>query len=206
MNGINKSSPNIKIYFDTVEYRIIYYILNVLRSRNVSYMILKEKSVTDADVIISDKFNTEEKVIQTKTITYDPITDFVMIITKVFGGEKDCLFLGVDPGKRTGVAVYLGKRLILNEVISPWEDAVLYIVKILSKIKCSKKIVKIGSGNLKVAEELKRVLKTRFEDLDIYFVNEQRTTISAKKKKNQGREKDKISAISIVHKNGEKVV
>jgi len=206
MNGINKSSPNIKIYFDTVEYRIIYYILNVLRTRNVSYMILKEKSVTDADVIISDKFNTEEKVIQTKTITYDPITDFVMIITKVFGGEKDCLFLGVDPGKRTGVAVYLGKRLILNEVISPWEDAVLYIVKILSKIKCSKKIVKIGSGNLKVAEELKRVLKTRFEDLDIYFVNEQRTTISAKKKKNQGREKDKISAISIVHKNGEKVV
>jgi len=169
-------------------------------------MILKEKSVTDADLIISDKFNTEEKVIQTKTITYDPITDFVMIITKVFGGEKDCLFLGVDPGKRTGVAVYLGKRLILNEVISPWEDAVLYIVKILSKIECSKKIVKIGSGNLKVAEELKRVLKTRFEDLDIYFVNEQRTTISAKKKKNQGREKDKISAISIVHKNGEKVV
>jgi len=206
MNGINKSSPNIKIYFDTVEYRVIYYILNVLRSRNVSYMILKEKSVTDADLIISDKFNTEEKVIQTKTITYDPITDFVMIITKVFGGEKDCLFLGVDPGKRTGVAVYLGKRLILNEVISPWEDAVLYIVKILSKIECSKKIVKIGSGNLKVAEELKRVLKTRFEDLDIYFVNEQRTTISAKKKKNQGREKDKISAISIVHKNGEKVV
>ncbi|MGC8870714.1 MAG: hypothetical protein ACP5PT_06465, partial [Brevinematia bacterium] len=206
MNGINKSSPNIKIYFDTVEYRTIYYILNVLRSRNVSYVILKEKSVTDADVIISDNFNTEDKVIQTKTITYDPITDFVMIITKIFGGEKDCLFLGVDPGKRTGVAVYLGKRLILNEVISPWEDAVLYIVKILSKIECSKKIVKIGSGNLKVAEELKRVLKTRFEDLDIYFVNEQRTTISAKKKKNQGREKDKISAISIVHKNGEKVV
>ncbi|MEM3403644.1 MAG: hypothetical protein QXJ17_03760 [Nitrososphaeria archaeon] len=205
MVGINKSSLGIKIYFDKVEYGTVYYILEVLRSRNVSYAILKEEDVADSDVIISDQYN-NEKVIQTKNITYDPITDFAIIITKIFGKEKSCLSLGVDPGKRTGIAVYLGKKLILNEVISPWEDAILYIVKILSKIGNGKKIVKIGSGNLKIAEELKKVLKTRFEDLDIYFVNEQRTTISAKMKKNQGKEKDRISAISIVHKNGEKVV
>jgi len=207
MNKINKSlAPNIRIYFDTVDTRLIYYIMEILKNKNLRFTILDKEGLKDIDVTITDKEKYGKAVLQVKEITYNPASDFVKIASKMFGEKKDSLCIGIDPGKRTGIAAFFGTKLVLNEVISPWEDAVLYIVEVLKEIGFNRKLVKIGAGNLNAAEELKKVLQLRFDNLEIYFVNEQRTTKTAKKKGNRGREKDKISAVEIARKNGKRVV
>ena len=194
MTKINKAlAPYIKIYFDTVDSRVMYYILGILRKRNIRFIVVDKDNSKDADIIVSDSEKNGKMILETREITYDSIIDFKKIALKLFGGRKEGLCIGVDPGKRTGVAVYYGKKLILNEVISPWEDAILYIVKILKEIGFDRKVVKIGQGNPQAAEELRKVLQRRFSNLEAYFIDEQRTTKTAKTKANQGKEKDKIS-------------
>jgi len=207
MTKINKVlESHIKIYFDTVDSRIMYYILGIFKMRSIHFIVVDKDNLRDADIIISDNKEIREMVLETQEITYDPIVDFNKIALKIFGGRKEELCIGVDPGKRTGVAVYYGKKLILNEVISPWEDAIFYIVKILKEIGFDRKVVKIGLGNPQAAEELRKVLQYRFNKLEVYFIDEKRTTKTAKTKANQGKEKDKISASAIAHKNGKRVV
>jgi hypothetical protein len=207
MTKINKVlAPCIKIHFDTVDSRIMYYILGILRKKNIRFIVVDKDNLKDADIIVSDSRMFGEIALETQEITYNSMVDFKKIAQKLFGGRKDGLCIGVDPGKRTGVAVYYGNKLILNEAISPWEDAILYIVEILKEIGFNRKVVKIGQGNLQVAEELRKVLQDRFSNLEVYFIDEKRTTKTAKTKVNQGKEKDKISAITIAHKNGRRVV
>jgi len=196
----------IRIIFDTADSRIMYYILGIFKVRDLRFITVDKDNLNDADIIISDNKKIGEKVLGTQEITYDPIVDFNKIALKLFGGRKESLCIGVDPGKRTGVAVYYGKKLILNEVISPWEDAIFYIVEILKEIGFDRKVVKIGLGNPQAAEELRKVLQHRFRSLEVYFVDERRTTKTAKTKANQGKEKDKISAIVIAHKSGKRIV
>jgi hypothetical protein len=207
MTKINKVlAPYIKICFDTVNAKIVYYILGILRNKNIRFITVDKDNLKDADIIVSDRRRGGETVLEAQEITYDPIDDFKKIALKLFGGRKEKLCIGVDPGKRTGIAVFYGKKLILNEVVSPWEDAILYVVEILKEIGFDSKVVKIGQGNPQAAEELRKVLQYRFSNLEVYFINEQRTTKTAKSKANQGKEKDKISAVAIVHKNGKRVV
>ncbi len=207
MTKINKVlAPYINIHFDTTNARIIYYILGIIKKKNIRFSVVDKDNLNDADMIISDSGRADGTVLETKEITYDPIVDFKKITLKLFGGRKEGLCIGVDPGKRTGVAVFYGKKMILNEVVSPWEDAILYVVEILKEIGFGKKVVKIGQGNPQAAEELRKVLQYRFNNLEVYFIDEQRTTKTAKAKANQGKERDKISAVTIVHKNGKRVV
>lgn len=206
MSRINKSlATNIRIYFDTVDSRAIYYVENLLKNKKFHFVVLDRENRKDADIIITDGGRDEENVLRVNELTYAPTSDFGKITSRLFKARKEELLIGVDLGKRTGVAAYFGNRLIANEVISPWEDAVLFIVEIL-KMGFNRKVLKIGRGDRDAAEELKRVLQSRFGDLEIYFIDERRTTKTAKKKGNQGKEKDKISAIEIAHKNGERVV
>lgn len=207
MKELNKSlMPNIKIRVDTLDNRAVYHVLGILKSKNINFTIAEGDNLKDADLIITDKEIIEGPVLRTNLLTNDPIFDFENVILRVLGGQNGLIYLGVDPGKRTGIAVYFGKKLVLSEAVSPWEDAVLYIVKILNKTESNRKIVKIGLGNPKAAEELRKVLQSRFgKRVEIYFVDEQRTTKVAKTRKNQGKEKDKISAIAIAHKHGKKV-
>ncbi|MGQ9781687.1 MAG: hypothetical protein ACUVQ8_05475 [Nitrososphaeria archaeon] len=206
MNKINKSlATNVRIYFDTVDSKAIYYILDILRNKRFHFTILDEGSQKDADIIFTDKKKCEGNVLRINELTYTSTSDFERIASKLFRTTKESLLVGVDPGKRMGIAAYFGNRLIVNDVIFPWEDAVLFIVEIL-KMGFNRKVLKIGQGDRKTAEELKKVVQSRFNDIEIYLVDERRTTKTAKKKGNQGKEKDKISAVEIAHKNGKRVV
>ncbi|MEM5784319.1 MAG: hypothetical protein QXF15_01100, partial [Candidatus Aenigmatarchaeota archaeon] len=61
-------------------------------------------------------------------------------------------------------------------------------------------------GNLKSADELKKILQARFDKIEIYFIDEKKTTKNIKLKGKQGKEKDKISALKILQREGRKVI
>lgn len=191
------------LYFDNNNTRVTYYLKNLFKNKKIYFNLVD--CPKDADIIIT---NNERKykgrILNENEITFEPNLDFKKIVKKLF--KNDPIFLGIDPGERTGIALYYGKKLILNEVVSPWENAIYFIVETLKEFEYNRKIVKIGCGNLRSAEELKKILWTRFDNIEIYFIDEKRTTKNAKLKGNQGKEKDKISALKILQKEGRRVI
>ncbi|MEM2180207.1 MAG: hypothetical protein QXE05_01525 [Nitrososphaeria archaeon] len=194
----------LNIYFDdNSNTRVIYYLKALFKNKNIYFNLVDHPK--DADIIITDDENKYKKdILNVNEITFEPNLDFKKIVQKLF--KKETIFLGVDPGERTGVALYYGKKLILNEVISPWENAIYFIVGILKEFEDNRKIVKIGCGNLKSADELKKILQARFDKIEIYFIDEKKTTKNVKLKGKQGKEKDKISALKILQREGRKVI
>lgn len=196
LNGFN-------IYFDDNNTRVIYYLKTLFRNKKIYFNIVDHPK--DADIIITNEESKFKKnTLSTNEIVFEPNLDFKKIIQKLF--RKEPILLGIDPGERTGIALYYGKKLILNEVISPWENAIYFIVGILKEFECNKKIVKIGCGNLRSATELKKILQTRFDNIEIYFIDEKKTTKNVKLKGKQNKEKDKISALKILQREGRKVI
>lgn len=193
----------INLYFDSSNIRVIYYLKTLLKNKKIYFNIVG--CAEDADIIVTSKNDGvyKNRTLNEKEITFEPNIDFKKIIQKLFR-EKN-LLLGVDPGDKTGIALCYGEKLILNEVISPWENAIYFIIDILKEFDCNKKIVKIGYGNSHNADKLKRILKTRFDNVEIYLIDEKSTTKNAKLRKNQGKEKDRISALKILHRAGRKI-
>jgi len=202
---INKylSAVGLNLYFGNNNTRVIYYLKTLFKSKKIYFNIVESEK--DADIIITNnRIKSEENSLYEGEITFEPDIDFRRIVQRL--SKRDNIFLGIDPGERTGVALYYGKKLILNEVIPSWENAIFFIVDILKEFEYNRKIVKIGCGNLRNAEELKRILQTRFGNIEIYFIDERRTTRNARLKRNQGKEKDKISALKILQREGRRVV
>jgi RNase H-fold protein (predicted Holliday junction resolvase) len=202
---INKylSTIGINLYFESNNVRVIYYLKTLFKNKKIYFNIVGRAE--DADIIISS--NDDEvynvRTLNEKEITFEPNVDFKKIIQKLF--RERSLRLGIDPGDRTGIAVCYGEKLILNEVISPWENAVYFIIDILKEFNCNKKIVKIGCGSSDNVNKLKEILKTRFDDIEIYLIDEKSTTKNAKLRKNQGKEKDRISALKILQRAGRRI-
>lgn len=202
---INKylSAVGLNLYFGNNNTRVIYYLKTLFKSKKIYFNIVESEK--DADIIITNnRIKSEENSLYEGEITFEPDIDFRRIVQRL--SKRDNIFLGIDPGERTGVALYYGKKLILNEVIPSWENAIFFIVDILKEFEYNRKIVKIGCGNLRNAEELKRILQTRFGNIEIYFIDERKTTRNARLKRNQGKEKDKISALKILQREGRRVV
>jgi len=202
---INKylSTVGINLYFDSSNIRVTYYLKTLFKNKKIYFNIVG--CAEDADIIVTSKNDEvyKNRTLNEKEITFEPNIDFKKIIQKLFR-EKN-LFLGVDPGDKTGIALCYGEKLILNEVISPWENAIYFIIDILKEFDCNKKIVKIGYGNSHNADKLKRILKTRFDNVEIYLIDEKSTTKNAKLRKNQGKEKDRISALKILQRAGRRI-
>ncbi len=196
-------SNGLNIYFDGNNTKVIYYLKTLFRNKKIYFNIVDHPK--DADVIItSDEDKYKKNALNINEIVFEPSLDFRKIVQKMFREEP--IFLGVDPGERTGVALYYGKKLILNEVISSWENAIYFIVGILKEFEYNRKIVKIGCGNLRSADELKKILQARFDNIEIYFIDEKRTTKNVKLKGKQSKEKDKVSALKILQRDGRKVI
>lgn len=45
---------NIKIHVDTLDNRVVYYILGILKSKNINFTITEKDNQKDADLIITD--------------------------------------------------------------------------------------------------------------------------------------------------------
>lgn len=196
-------SNGLNIYFDGNNTKVIYYLKTLFRNKKIYFNIVDHPK--DADVIITgDEGKYKKNTLNINEIVFEPSLDFRKIVQKIF--REGPIFLGVDPGERTGVALYYGKKLILNEVISSWENAIYFIVGILKEFEYNRKIVKIGCGNLRNADELKKILQARFDNIEIYFIDEKRTTKNVKLKGKQNKEKDKISALKILQREGRKVI
>jgi hypothetical protein len=130
----------------------------------------EEASSSDAKVIITtlgeaSLVNRKGNIMLDTELERYPSVSKAKILRSMSGREADDgLTIGIDPGSRIGISIhYLSQELSSALETSP-HDAVEHVAAILGGISSRKKVVRIGDGDIRMARQIARMLKSRFQD------------------------------------------
>jgi hypothetical protein len=95
----------------------------------------------------------------------------------------DWFIVGIDPGERTGVAVFLNHREVESSVFQDLGTMIERVSALIRNAPDIRKIVKIGAGNRTLACKIALILQTRHgDDLRIQLVDESGTSVLRRKR------------------------
>ncbi len=116
-------------------------------------------------------------------------------------GKGDVVLIGVDPGKRTGLAVFYGQiKLAFNTFDSA--AAVCSRVGAFARgIPSSRLLVRVGNGNRSMATKLVEGLRKEVPNATIEVVDESGTSTASSKMK--GVQRDQVAAAKIAFRKGD---
>jgi hypothetical protein len=97
--------------------------------------------------------------------------------------STDWFIVGVDPGKRTGVAAFINHREVESSVIQSFDGTIARVSALIDNAPDIRKVIKIGSGNAALARRMAQVLESKYRDrVRIQLVNESGTSSLARKR------------------------
>ena len=133
----------------------------------------------------------------------DPAVIKGLMIQKLESGlEKNELIIGIDPGQRTGLSVFYYGQEIERSIYTSVDLLVSHVTNILAELKATKKIVKIGNGNMSLAKKITSTLNLRYcSDFELEFVDERKTSLKIKNYNQRGK-RDMMSAKYITQREG----
>jgi DNA-binding protein len=202
-----------KITVATVRGRPYYNITCALRLMELQFDSLspEEAAVSNAKVIITtqDEAGIVNKkgivMIDTELEKYPAIAK-AKILRSIIGERviDDQLIIGIDPGSRIGIsAIYMHHEIASAVVESSPQDAINHVAAMLGGIESTKKVVKIGDGNIAMAIQIARMLKMKFKDsISIEIVDEHGTSLPQNTDANRRGVRDRSSARAIAFRRG----
>ena len=174
---------------------------------NFESILPKDIPYFDGDIILTTEKEAPRK--SPTTIFFDDITekDTVviqgLILQKIDSGlNDDQLLFGVDPGKQIGLSVYYLGNEIFNSFFVSTEKLIQKIINILAELKAKQKIIKIGNGDMQMANNIAKLLNLKFcSNFEIEFVDERNTSLKIKNFNQRGK-RDMLSAQFFTQRSG----
>ena len=118
--------------------------------------------------------------------------------------SNDCLTIGIDPGQRTGMAAFMNHREIESTVLPTVEMTVERVAALIDNAPRIRKIVKIGSGNKRLAHRIGSLLEARYRsEVHIHLVDESGTTSTGRRGNANGETRDQRAAKLIAFREGQ---
>lgn len=199
-----------KITVATVYGRSYYKIINALKLMDLRFESLspQEAAESNAKIIITTK--DEAEIVRRKDVLLDteldryPILLKAKVLRSIMGSyHDDQLTIGIDPGNRIGISIIYLHNEIDSVVESSLNSTIQLISVLLSGIRSEKKIVRIGDGNITMANQIASMIKTKFNDLvDIEIVDEHGTSLPQNTDANRRGIRDRSSARTIAFRKG----
>ncbi len=187
-----------------------YRITNTLKLLGIPFesLLPEQAALSPAKIIITTA--NEASLVQRKDVILDSEVDrypFLLkakILRTVMGNyHDDQLIIGVDPGDRIGISVIYLHDEIDSFVESSSYSAFKIISVLLSGIYSTRKIVRIGDGNLSISKSIATMLHRKFKDLvHVEIVNEYGTSLPKFLDSNRRGMRDKSSARAIALRKG----
>ncbi len=186
-----------------------YKFVKALRALNLNFDSLLPEEINNFEGSLILTTSKEAPKFSQKPMLYEEIMDKdpavirgLMIQKLESGLEKNELILGIDPGQRIGLSVFYFGKEIERTIYTSVEQLVTHVVIILGELRATKKIVKIGNGNMKLAKKITTLLNLRFcSDFELEFVDERRTSLKIKNYNQRGK-RDMMSAKYITQREG----
>jgi hypothetical protein len=199
-----------KVTVATVYGRPYYKIISALKLMDIQFDSVspEEAAASNAKVIITTE--DEAEIVRRKDVLLDTDLDKCPAILKakilrnVMGDyHDDELTIGIDPGDRIGISIIYLHNEIQSIVESSITSTIHVISPLLSGIISKKKVIRIGDGNIGMAERLAKMIKLKFKDLvQIEIVDEYGTSLPRNIDANRRGIRDRSSARAIALRRG----
>lgn len=168
----------------------------------------QQAAESNAKIIITTK--DEAEIVRRKDVLLDteldkyPILLKAKVLRSIMGSyHDDQLTIGIDPGNRIGISIIYLHNEIDSVVESSLNSTIQLISVLLSGIRSKKKIVRIGDGNITMANQIASMIKAKFNDLvDIEIVDEHGTSLPQNTDANRRGIRDRSSARTIAFRKG----
>jgi hypothetical protein len=120
--------------------------------------------------------------------------------------STDWFVVGIDPGKRSGVAAFMNHWEVESSVIQSFEGTIARVCALIDNAPSVRKVVKIGSGNASLARRIAEILEARYRGkVRIQLVNESGTSsLTRRRSRARGRfeTRDQRAAKMIAFRDG----
>ncbi len=164
--------------------------------------------ITDAPEEVMNKNNMVALVVKDDEGIDKVVEEIKLLLKKKTA--YNTLIVGIDPGKRTGVAVIGDGEFLEGKVLGDEEKLIPYMLKVLEKYPYEKCVIRIGFKepiSTTIAELIRRNIKPLHDKVDLELVSEDKTSKSSllHMKSEHKIPKDVASAIHIALKRGLRV-
>lgn len=100
---------------------------------------------------------------------------------------SDWFIIGIDPGERSGIAAFFNHMEIETSVSNTLEEALARVCALIDNAPGMRKIVKIGSGNLKLAKSIAGDIESKYRgQVKISIVDERGTSVLKRRNDSEG--------------------
>ena len=185
----------------TVDGRAYYALTRELKKRGIPFLnvVPGEEVPPEAEVVITTEAERSALRSSKPVVTYrgDAETAIDEAVQTALGAERfEELVVGVDPGKRFGIAI-LGDGILLRSLsLLDVDEVIREIEYALKTFNAQRRVIRVGDGAPPYRDML--LEKLSLNEVDVELVPETHTTITKLKK-------DEIAAIRIATKKGKRV-
>jgi len=190
----------------TVKARAYYALVSRLRRAGLPFSsALPDSEFGDCDLILTtadeaDQFGS--KAMALEELDENPGIFKGQVVSRL-SGNGDVILVGVDPGKRTGLAVFYGQTKLAFNTFDSASAVCSRIGAFAKGVPSSRLLVRVGNGNKPLASRLVDGLRKEVPAAIIEMVDESGT--SARSSKMKGVQRDQVAAAKIAFRKGEVV-
>lgn len=179
-----------------------YAIVSLLRNAGLPFLsLLPSDSDLECGLVITTKseaFSFGSPTLTLEGLDENPDVARGQILSKMSRGNK-ALLVGVDPGSRIGVTVFLGEDCLASRTFNSKNSACSWVADLVERVPSRRSLVRIGDGDAGMASWIARTLAVRLLNVTIEIVDEADTSRSPSVK---GLRRDQGSAAKIAFRKG----
>ena len=195
-----------RICVATSKARAYYTLVSRLRRAGLPFSsVLPDSDSRDCELVLTTA--EEAGRFGARTLVLEELDDnpgvFKGQVVSRLDGESDMILVGVDPGKRTGLAVFYGQTRLAFNTFDSTAAVCSRVGAFARSVPSSRLLVRVGNGNRAMAERLIEALKREGPGATIEAVDESGTSSGGSTMK--GLQRDQVSAAKIAFRKGEVV-
>ncbi len=199
-----------RVLVATVHGKPYYKIISALKSLGLQFDSVspEEAARLGPNLVITTKEERAKiphgKILLDSELDEEPALIKAKILRSIMGRyQDDQLIIGIDPGRRIGLAVFYLQKEIESKVVTSVKEAVDLVSVLLNGTTSRKKIIRIGYGDPAMARSIANMLHAGFgNQVVIELVDEHGTSLVRSVDSNRRGVRDRASARAIAMRHG----
>jgi len=193
-----------RICVATSKARAYYSLVSRLRRAELPFSSVFPESDLDCELVLTTAEEAAQfgyRALALEDLDENPGIFKGQVVSRLAG--EQVILVGVDPGKRTGLAVFYGQTKLAFNTFNTAGAVCSRVGAFARGIPLRRMLVRVGNGNRSVATKLGDGLKKEVPRAIIEVVDESGT--SARSSKMKGVQRDQVAAAKIAFRKGEVV-
>lgn len=195
-----------RICVATSKARAYFALVSRLRRAGIAFSsVVLESDLHGCDLVLTTKDESERfgaRALALEHLDEDPGIFKAQVMARL-GGEEDLILVGVDPGKRTGMAAFYGRTMLTSKTFDSTTAVCSQVAAFAKALPTSRVLVRIGNGNRSLAAKLSEEIGKEVPAAAVELVDESGTSARTSKMKGIGR--DQVAAAKIAFRKGSTV-